>query len=685
MTTPPFANRIEQRSKLHGRERLDPYAWLANREDPKVREYLESENAFTHSAMAPSKELQEQLYEEMVARIREDDQSVPARDGPFVYYWRTERGKDYPIHCRRPVAAGAADDQAGDEHIYIDENALAGDAAYFDLADIDITPDHRIAGYSVDREGDERYQLRFIELQSGNELDDVIEDVGGSFAFAMDGKTLLYIRLDDAHRPYQVWRHTLGTPAAQDTMVFHEPDAAFYIGISRTRSQALMLIASNSETSSEVWTLPAHRPHDDPTIVASRRAKVEYSVEHHGDQLYITNNDDALDFKVSTAALQAPGSEHWRDFIPHQPGVMIEDVDAFERCLVVTQRRAGAPEFVVIEPETGKRHTIEFPEQVRTLMLGMNPEYSATGLRVLYSSLKTPATVFDYNLAARTLTTRKVEEVRDYAPSGYQTERIWAKSADGTEVPISLVRRAGAITPGPLYLTAYGAYGVCSDALFQSTQVSLLKRGVTLAIAHVRGGADLGRRWYDTGKLEHKTNTFDDFEACAGHLIDAGYTSADRLAIYGGSAGGLLIGAVLNRRPQLFHVAVADVPFVDVINTLLDENLPLTITEWDEWGNPADPKAYEWIAGYSPYDNVAAQSYPHTLVLAGWSDPRVGYWEPAKLVAKLRATGHGESELLLKTDLDSGHAGPSGRYAAFRDWAFTYAFVLRHLGLATRV
>ncbi len=673
---PPVAERRPLTIETHGVPRQDPYAWLRDREDPAVRAYLEAENDYADSVMAPTREFEKKLYAEMIARINEDDQTVPVRDGPFVYYARSVTGQSYWLHCRRPVAADAPESAAGDEQVYIDENQLAEGHSFFSLGDVDIRADHAMAAYTVDTAGDERHTLRFRDLQTGQDLEQTIEDVGDDVVWARDADTLFYIRLDDTNRPYQVWRHAFGSSPDDDVLVYEELDEAFFVGIRLTRSERFVVIGSHSQVTSEEHFVDAQHPHQPLRCVAPRRQDVEYGVAHHEDTLLILTNLDAKTFRVMRAPLTEPSQ--WTPFIEARADVTVEDVESFRHHLVVVQRRAAIRELVVHRVCDGDTHVVELPDPVYAVWTGANPHYDTQNLRFGYASLGVPRSVFDYDVASRRRVLRKQTEVAGFEPARFVTERLWVEAPDGARVPVSLIRRReDAGRPGPIWLTGYGSYGANNDPTFSSTRVSLLERGVGVAIAHVRGGADLGRGWYEDGKLLRKKNTFEDFIAVASALRERGI--ADRIAIYGGSAGGLLVGAVLNARPDLFDVAVADVPFVDVLNTMLDETLPLTVVEWEEWGNPAERSYFDYMASYAPYENVRAQDYPPTLMLAGWTDPRVGYWEPAKLVARLRATKTDAQPLLLRTHLDAGHGGPSGRYAAFEETAFIYAFALRFL------
>ncbi|GIW71782.1 MAG: oligopeptidase B [Planctomycetota bacterium] len=709
---PPLAEPRPVTLSAHGRVRTDPYAWLRNRDDPAVLAYLEAENRYAEAFMQPHTALLERLYQEMLARIEQDDETVPYRHGPYLYWSRWEAGKQYPVHLRR-----RADSAEAPPETVLDENALADGSEYLAVGTLAPSPDHRLLAYTVDVRGDERYELRVRELPAGRELPVGISEVA-EVVWASDSRTLYYTVLDAAHRPYRVMAHTLGAPAGGDRLVYEERDPAFYLDLERTRSGRFIVLSAQSADTTELWLLDAQAPRALPFPVTGRRKGVECALAHQGEQLYLlTNADGAFNFKLLRAPLaelwpaarqESPGNGappvRWQEVIPHRPEVLLERLEAFARHLVVLERQAGQLQVRVLqtgpapavggksggegapggEPPPVAEHRVRFDEPCYTVGFGPNPEYDTEVVRLEYTSLTTPETVYDYDLARRRLVLRKRRRVPGYDPARYVAERLWARAPDGVEVPVSLVRRRDRDPHGrgPLYLYGYGAYGIPSDPWFSAARLSLLERGFAFAIAHVRGGGELGRRWYEAGKLEHKPNTFTDFIACAEELIARRYTRPERLVIAGGSAGGLLIGAVLNLRPELFGAAVAEVPFVDVLDTMSDPSLPLTVTEYDEWGDPlADPQTYDRIAAFSPYDNVRPQRYPPLLVTAGLHDPRVGYWEAAKWVARLRATRQGEQPLLLRVDMGTGHLGASGRFDALREQAFEYAFVLVVLGL----
>jgi oligopeptidase B len=676
---PPAARAVPRVTTLHGDTRIDEYFWLRNREDPEVLAYLANENAYTDAVMRPTEALQESLYLEMRARIRETDLSVPERQDGWLYYHRTEAGAQYPIYCRRPV-----DDEAGEE-IILDLNPLAEGHAYFRLGGFEVSPDHRLLAYAVDTSGAESFTLYVKELATGALMAETMVNVSPSVAWANDSRTLFYVVLDEARRPCRLYRHQLGANPAEDVLVHFEADESFFLDIQRTRSQEWLLLELGSHSTSEVRFGSADRPTESFRTIEPRRAGIEYTVSHHGDVFFIATNDGAPNFRLVSAPVADPSRANWTEVLPHRAGVKVDSADAFRDHLVVYERAEGLRQIRIMDLAAGSDHLVAFPEPVYTVRQHENPEFDTSLLRFSYTSLVTPASVVDYDMAARTWTVRKQTEVLGgYDPARYRSERLFATAADGTRIPISLVYQLPLERPGgprPLLLNGYGAYGVSYDPAFSSSALSLLDRGFVVAIAHVRGGEEMGRAWYDGGKLLAKPNTFGDFIAAAEHLIAEGFTSAERLTISGGSAGGLLMGAVANLRPDLFHAVLAEVPFVDVVNTMLDASLPLTVIEYDEWGNPNDPTAYGCIRSYSPYDNVRRQSYPHMLITAGLNDPRVAYWEPAKFTARLRSLKTDDNRLLLKTNMGAGHGGASGRWDYLREVAFKYAFVLDALGM----
>ena len=674
---PPLARAVPHVHTIHGESRIDEYFWLRNREDPEVVAHLEAENRYTDRVMRHTEGLQERLYQELRGRIKESDLSVPTREDGWLYYSRTEAGAQYPIFCRR------LDRDDAPEAVLLDLNQLAAGHAYFRMGAFEVSPDHRLLAYSVDITGGESFTLFVKDLATSELFPETIEGASPTAAWANDSRTLYYILLDEVRRPSRLFRHALETNPSEDVLVHHEPDDAFFLDIHRTRSRRFLVLELASHSTSEARYLSADEPAGELRVFEPRRPGIEYSVTHHGDRFYIVTNDEATNFRLVAAPVSSPGRDHWTAVLPYRPEVKLDAVEAFERHLVLWERTEGLRQLRVLELATGEEHLVAFPEPVYTVRPNENPEFDTTVFRFSYTSLVTPNSVVDYDLAARTWTVRKQTEVLGgYDPTRYRSERLFATAPDGTRVPVSLVYRLPLERDGrrPLLLQGYGSYGYSFDPAFSSTALSLLDRGWVVAIAHTRGGEEMGRAWYEGGKLLQKRNTFSDFIAAAEQLVAEGYTATDRLAITGGSAGGLLMGAVTNMRPDLFRAVVAEVPFVDVVNTMLDATLPLTVIEYDEWGNPNDPAYYEYIRSYSPYDNVTSKDYPHILVTAGLNDPRVAYWEPAKWTARLRARKTDRNRLLLRTNMGAGHAGASGRYDHLREVAFKYAFLLDVVG-----
>ena len=709
---PPTPERRPVRLETHGDVRIDDWYWLRDKDDPAVIEHLEAENAYTEAVSAATAGLRQDLFEEMVARIEETDLSVPVRKGPWLYYGRTEEGSSYGIHCRRPAPEGGGPDSAdagsaggipADEVVLLDENQLAEGHEYFAVGNLEVSPDHRWLAYSTDTTGGERYTMRFIDLAGGQASPEALEDTSYGVAWANDNATVFYVRVDEAMRPYQLWRHRVGTDQSGDTLVHEEADDRFYIGVGRTKDDRYILLGMDSKVTSEVRALPADEPEGEFSVIEPRRQGIEYAVDHdRGDpttgragRFLIVTNDGAEDFRLMAAPDASPGRDSWQEVVPARPGVRLDTVDPFAGHMVVYEREGGETRARVIDLASGASTPVSRPESPSTVWGGANPEYESTSLRYEYTSLVTPRSVYDLDLESGSSTLRKRQPVLgDFDPGRYRTERRWALAPDGTRVPLSLVYRPdlvgrdGPDGPAPCLLYGYGSYEVSIDPTFSSLRLSLLDRGFVFAIAHIRGGGEMGRSWYEHGKFEDKPNTFTDFVASARFLIDEGWTTPEQLVARGGSAGGLLMGAVANLAPELFRAIVAEVPFVDCLTTILDETLPLTVLEWEEWGNPIeDPRIYAVMKSYSPYDNVRSVDddgrpvrYPDILATGGLSDPRVGFWEPAKWVAKLRAANP-ENRVLLKTELGAGHGGPSGRYDAWRDEAFVYAFILDALGL----
>ncbi len=678
-TAPPVARRDPTTRVIHGRTLVDPYHWMRDRESPEVRAHLEAENAYTARVMRHAEPLQEELYQRLVERLQETDASVPVRLDDYWYYSRTVEGRQYPIRCRKRGSLDAP------EEVLLDLNTLG--EPFVALGAFAVSPDHRLLAYSLNADGSESFSLRVVDLESGEPVGEAIENTSPSLAWANDGATFFYTMRDAAQRPYRAFRHVLGRPAADDELVFEETDERFFVSVFRTRSRRFVGLCAESNITTEIHVLDADDPGADFRPLIERRQGVELDVDHHGDAFYVLTNRDAVNFKLVKVPRASPAEENWQEVIPHRRDVQLEAIDCFRRHLVVRLRRGGLRQLLVMDLTTGERHEVAFDEPAYTVLAEDNPEFDNHVLRFAYSSPVTPRSVFDYDMTTRRRELKKRTEVLGgFDSEQYVCERIEVRAAGGTGVPVSLVHARGLERDGshPALLTAYGAYGTCNEPRFVASRLNLLERGFVIAIAHVRGGGDLGRAWYDDGKLLNKGNTFSDFIAVAEHLVREGYTSCERLAIRGGSAGGMLIGAVLNQRPELFATAVADVPFVDVLNTMLDHSMPLTVTELEEWGDPRDRQYFETMREYSPYDNVAEIQYPHLLITAGLNDSRVQYWEPAKWAARLRVRGRGDKRLLLKTDLESGHSGASGRYDALRQEAFRQAFIIDSLADGSR-
>jgi len=688
----PKAARQAALSVHHGIERSDLYAWLRAGNwqevmrdpsvlDPSIRAHLEAENAYTEAVLASTAELQERLFAEMKGRIKEDDASVPAPDGPYAYYYAYVKGGQQPVYRRQ------ARSLEGPAETLIDGNSEADGKRYFRLGGVSHSPDHKFIAWGSDDKGSELFRLRVRDLATGRDLEDELTETTGSAVWSADGRYLFYTRVDDNHRPVSVHRHEIGTPQENDALVYAEADSGFFVGVGKTLSGRLIVVNSHDHETSELYLIDAHNPTQAPRIVARRRQGVEYAVEDQGDHLVILANDrGAEDFRIARALPGRTDPEHWEDLVPHAPGRLILGFLAFKDFLVRLEREGGLPRIVVREAASGREHAIAFAEEAYSLGLGEALEYDTTTLRFTYSSMTTPAQVFDYDMATRERRLRKVQEVPSgHDPALYVTRRVMAPAEDGETVPVSLLYRKDTPLDGtaPLWLYGYGAYGIAIPAAFNTNILSLVDRGFVYAIAHIRGGKDKGYRWYREGKREKKPNTFKDFIAAARHLIGQGFTSKGQIVAQGGSAGGMLMGAVANMAPDLFRAIVAEVPFVDVLTTMLDGSLPLTPPEWPEWGNPILSEAdYASIAAWSPYDNVKPQAYPHILAVGGLTDPRVTYWEPAKWVARLRELKTNDTLVLLKTQMEAGHAGSPGRFDRLKEVALVYAFGLLMTGRA---
>ncbi|AZD14423.1 S9 family peptidase [Pseudomonas chlororaphis] len=665
----------------------DPYAWLQERDTDAVLDYLKAENSYQEAALADQAALRETLFQEIKGRILETDLSLPSPWGPYLYYTRTTAGDEYARHyrCPRPADDSLSVDES-QEQLLLDPNELAK-GGFFSLGAFSISPDHQRLAYSLDTSGEEVYTLFVKELSSGKVSELAFADCDGSMTWANDSLTLFFGELDDTHRPHKLFRYRLDGTAAEE--VFHEPDGRFFLHCYRSSSEKQLLLSLGSKTTSEVWVLDAAQPQHAFTCLAPRVEHHEYDVDHgllDGQWTwFIRSNRDGINFALYQAPDlgTVPSQADWQNLIPHSNSVMLEGLSLNSSAMTLSLREGGLP-IIEVHPEGLPAYRVQLPDAAYSLHVQNSLEFVSQRIRLRYEALNRPAQIRQLELAGGAQKVLKETPVLGvFDPDAYVSQRLWATAADGTQVPISLVIKREALgQPAPLYLYGYGAYGESLDPWFSHARLSLLERGVAFAIAHVRGGGELGEAWYRAGKQEHKQNTFSDFIACAEHLIAQGLTTSEQLAISGGSAGGLLIGAVLNQRPELFKAAIAEVPFVDVLNTMLDPELPLTVTEYDEWGNPEEPEVYARIKAYAPYENVEAKAYPATLVIAGYNDSRVQYWEAAKWVARLRATKTDDHLLLLKTELGAGHGGMSGRYQGLRDVALEYAFVFKILGIA---
>ncbi len=698
---PPIAKRIPTARSFHGDEVVDEYEWLRAKDDPETIAYLEAENAYTAEQTAHLAPLQAAIFEEISARTQQTDTSVPTRQGKWWYFRRTQEGQQYPAYCRCP--AGGADvtpptvtpgapPLAGEE-LLLDGNAEAGESEFFSAGALDVSPDDRLLAYSTDTVGDERYTLRFVDLADGERLSDEVSDISGSMAWSSSASHVFYTTVDEAWRPYKLWRHELGTDVSDDVCVLHEPDDRYWLNLELSRDEKWIVVSAGSKITSEVSLLAADDPTGELRLVAPRQLGVEYSVEPAGDRLLVLHNLGAEDFELSTAPLTASSMDDWTPVVPHTSGRRLTDVLAFETHVVLGRRVDGLAGVSVLtradDGGLGSPHDIAFDESISTTFVGDTPDYRSPVVRLQYTSMVTPASVYDYVLATGELVLRKQQPVLGgYDPNSYEQHREWAVADDGTRIPISVVCAVGTQRNGenPFLLYGYGSYEASIDPYFSIARLSLLDRGFVFAIAHVRGGGEMGRQWYEQGKMLHKRNTFTDFVACARHVVDADWTSPHRLAIRGASAGGLLMGAVANLAPDAFAAVQAGVPFVDALTSILDPDLPLTVVEWDEWGDPLhDAEVYAYMKSYSPYENIAPRPYPAILATTSLNDTRVLYVEPAKWVAKLRQIGTGGRDILLQTEMTAGHGGRSGRYDAWKQEAFELAWIIDQVAPAASI
>jgi oligopeptidase B len=692
---PPRAERQAHDITVNGHTRNDEYFWMRLSEEQrnaskpdahtrKVIDHLNAENAYADSMMAPVHGLREDLFKEMKGRIKETDMSVPYRENGYWYNNRYEEGKEYTIHMRvKALPDGSAPERFDD---IFDENRMAEGHNYFDLGDFEVSPDNALAAYSVDTISRRQYVIRFRDLTTGQDLPDVIKNTSGGGAWA-DAKTFFYARKDRTLRSYKIFRHVLGTDEKSDVVVYHEKDAAYSCDVYRSRSERFVIISTGSTMSSEEWLLPVEQPLGAFKVFTPREEEHEYSIQHVPGKFYIVTNWDARNFRLMECGEDRTDKSAWKEVVPHREDVLLEDVDVFKDHMVVSERRNGLTHLRVRDLRTGNDREIEFNDPAYVAYGGTNTEWATDKFRYGYTSLTTPSSVLEYDLnTAKSILLKQQEVLGEFDATRYASERTEATAKDGTQVPISIVYRKGTTLNGsaPLLLYGYGSYGINVEPTFSSARLSLLDRGFVFAIAHIRGGEELGRAWYENGRMEHKMNTFTDFIACAEHLVTKGYADPERLYCMGGSAGGLLVGAVLNMRPDLWSAAVAEVPFVDVVTTMLDDSIPLTTGEFDEWGDPKEGDAYARMLTYSPYDNVKDAAYPALLVTTGFHDSQVQYWEPAKWVARLRDHQQGDAPILLWTNMEAGHGGASGRFERLKEVARIYAFLLDRAGLADK-
>jgi oligopeptidase B len=674
---PPVAKKVPKTTEINGRELVDNYFWLRDKQNPEVAAYLQAENAYTDAVMKPTEGLQKKLYDEMLSRIKETDVEVPYKEGNYFYYTRTEAGKQYSIYCRKKGSLEAP------EELLLDVNELAKGQKFMSVRDFAVSDDGNLLAYSTDNIGFRQYVLAVKDLRSGKLLPDHAERVG-SVAWANDNKTIFYTVEDPiSKRQFQLYRHTAGSDGS-DKLIYEEKDERFNVETAKTRSKAYIFLLIGSHTTSEARYIPADQPTAEFKVLEPRKQDVEYYPDHNGSFFYIRVNDTGRNFRLVKAPVSDPRSANWQEVVPHRANVMLDDTDFFKNYYVLSERENGLPQMQVTDLASGKSRRIEFPEPAYASYPYANREYDTSKFRYGYQSFITPRSVFEYDMTTGKSTLLKQKEVPGYDRTKYQVEQIYAPAPDGVKVPISVVHLKGAKMDGtgPMYLTAYGSYGFPFDIAFNSDRFSLIDRGVVEAVAHIRGGGEMGKAWHDDGRMMHKKNTFTDFIASAEFLVKQGYGSKDRLVIEGRSAGGLLMGAVLNMRPDLFHAALVGVPFVDVINTMLDETLPLTIAEFEEWGNPKEKPAFDYMISYSPYDNIEAKTYPNILVRTSFNDSQVMYWEPAKYVAKMRAMRTDHNSLIMKTNMNpAGHGGASGRYDRLHEVAFDYAYFLTQMGI----
>ncbi len=670
----PKAPKKPQLLEIHGHQRIDDYYWMNDRENPEVINYLNSENEYLNSVMKSTEELQKQLFEEMKRRIKEDDQTVPYFKSGYFWYVRYEKGGEYPIYCRKKGS------KEGQEEIILDVNELAKGKSYYQVGGTSTTPDQKILAFAADAIGRRIYTIHFKNLESGEILKESIPEITGNLVWAADNLTLFYSKQDpETLRSHRIYKHVLGTDPSADELIYEETDEEFSCMVHKSKTEEYLFIHSESTISSEMRFLKSDQPEGEFQILQPRIPHLEYAADHFGEYFWIRTNENAQNFKLVKTQISKTGKENWIDVIAHRPDVLLEDFELFSRYLVTQERSNGLTQ-IQVKPWESEGFSLQFDDETYTAWISTNPEFDTDTLRFGYNSLVTPSSVYDFDMiSGEKILLKQQEVIGGHDPGDYHSERIWAKAEDGASVPISLVYKKSLFSKtnqNPLLLYSYGSYGYSMDAYFSSNRLSLLDRGFVFAIAHIRGGEDLGRHWYEQGKMLNKRNTFTDFIACAEHLISEGYTAPRYLYAMGGSAGGLLVGAVINMRPELFNGAIANVPFVDVVTTMLDESIPLTTGEFQEWGNPKDKEYYDYMLSYSPYDNVEAKAYPNLLVTSGLHDSQVQYWEPTKWVAKLREVKTDQNLLLLHTNMEAGHGGASGRFNALKELSLEYAFLL---------
>jgi len=677
--TPPVATKVPHELVMHGDTRIDPYYWMNQRDSDEVIQYLSQENAYTDAVMKGTENLQESLFQEIKGRIKEQDESVPYFENGYYYYTRYDEGKEYPIYCRKKESQDAP------EEIMLDVNEMAEGYAYYSVVGVNVSPNNNIVAFGVDTVSRRQYTIYFKNLETGELLNSKIPNTTGGIAWANDNTTVFYTIIDEALRPHQIFRHSLSDEGSEnDALVYEENDETFRAFVYKSKSKEYIMFGSGSTLSTEFSYLSANNPLGKPQVIQPREKGLEYSVTHYGNKFYIITNLDAKNFRLMETPVTRTEKRYWKEVIPHREDVLLSGIEVFKDFLVIDERKDGLKQLRIIDQQTHKEHYLNFGEEVYSAWISINPEYDTPLLRYAYTSMTTPFSTYDYNMATgEKILLKQTEVLGDFSPDNYETKRHWVEARDGKKIPISVVYRKGIQQDGqnPALIYGYGSYGASMDPYFSSARLSLLDRGFVYVIAHIRGGEELGREWYEDGKLLNKMNTFTDFIDCSQFLVDSKYTSPDKLFAMGGSAGGLLMGAVANMRPDLYKGIIAQVPFVDVVTTMLDTSIPLTTGEYDEWGNPNDEEYYHYMKSYSPYDQVTAQHYPNMLVTTGYHDSQVQYFEPAKWVAKLRDTKTDDNILLFKIDMDAGHGGASGRFKSLRDVAFEYAFMLHLLGI----